>query len=155
MSKKINPNFVKIHRNYSVEDISNLLKVHKNTVRSWLKKGLESIDDNRPILILGSVLKQFLKKQNATKKRTCKNHEIYCIGCKLPRIPVENMVNIRLINKNVACLNAVCPVCQSAMNKFISLKKIRIVMEEFNVTLPQDQKQLSDIDSFLINSDFK
>ena len=70
MSKKINPNFVKIHRNYSVEDISNLLKVHKNTVRSWLKKGLESIDDNRPILNLGSVLKQYLKKQKATKKRT-------------------------------------------------------------------------------------
>ena len=48
-----NPRLVKIHRNYSVEDIARLFDVHKNTVRSWLKQGLAAIDDRRPTLILG------------------------------------------------------------------------------------------------------
>ena len=79
LSKKINPNCVKIHRNYSVEDIANSLSVHKNTVRGWFKKGLDTIDNNKPALVLGSVLKQFLKGRRMANKRVCKLHEIYCI----------------------------------------------------------------------------
>lgn len=123
MSKKINPNLVKIHRNYSVEDISNLLGVHKNTVRDWFKKGLEAIDNNKPALVLGSVLKRFLKKRREANKRTCKDDEIYCMRCRLPRKPAENKTDFRLINQNVGCLSAPCPVCQSVMNKFVSRKK--------------------------------
>jgi len=51
-----NPRRVKIHRSYSVEEMSRLLGVHKNTVRNWLKNGLEPIDDQRPTLIRGSDL---------------------------------------------------------------------------------------------------
>jgi hypothetical protein len=43
-----NARLVKIHRNYSVEDISRLFRLHKNTVRNWLKEGLTAIDDRRP-----------------------------------------------------------------------------------------------------------
>jgi len=115
MSKKINSNLVKIHRNYSVEDISNLLGVHKNTVRDWFKKGLEAIDNNKPALVLGSVLKRFLKKRREANKKACKDDEIYCMRCRLPRKPAENKTDFRLINQNVGCLSAPCPVCQSVM----------------------------------------
>jgi hypothetical protein len=39
---KRHPNYrlVKIHRNYSVEEIARLCGKHKNTVRAWLKDGL-------------------------------------------------------------------------------------------------------------------
>jgi Homeodomain-like domain len=39
-SRHPNPRLVKIHRNYSVEDIARLFGIHKNTVRNWLKQGL-------------------------------------------------------------------------------------------------------------------
>ena len=55
-----NPRLVKIHRNYTVEDVANLLGVHKNTVREWIKQGLPKIDDKRPMLILGCDLFAFL-----------------------------------------------------------------------------------------------
>jgi hypothetical protein len=58
-----NPRLVKIHRNYSVEDIARLFGVHKNTVRSWLKQGLAAIDDRRPTLILGRELMRFLQER--------------------------------------------------------------------------------------------
>jgi len=155
MSKKINPNLVKIHRNYSVEDISNLLGVHKNTVRDWFKKGLEVIDNNKPALVLGSVLKRFLKKRREANKRACKDDEIYCMRCRLPKKPAENKADFRLINQNVGCLSALCPVCRSVMNKFVSRKKISLIMGTLDVNLPQDQKQLFDTSYPFVNSDFK
>jgi transposase-like protein len=46
-----NPRLVKLHRNYSVEEIARLFDLHKNTVRHWLKQGLAAIDDRRPRLV--------------------------------------------------------------------------------------------------------
>jgi Helix-turn-helix domain len=51
-----NPRLVKVHRNYSVEEVARLFGLHKNTVRNWLKLGLAAIDDRRPMLILGREL---------------------------------------------------------------------------------------------------
>ena len=48
-----NPRLVKLHRNYTVEEIARLFGLHKNTVRNWLKEGLALIDGQRPMLILG------------------------------------------------------------------------------------------------------
>ena len=48
-----NPRLAKIHRSYSVEEIARLFNVHKNTVRNWLKQGLETIDGQRPTVVRG------------------------------------------------------------------------------------------------------
>ena len=42
-------------------------KVHKNTVRGWLKSGLETVDARRPTLVLGRKLSAFLhaRRQHA------------------------------------------------------------------------------------------
>src|SRR5262245_20233144 len=64
-SRHPNPRLAKIHRSYSVEDTSRLFKIHKNTVRHWLKQGLEPIDDHRPTLIRGEELRRFLTERRA------------------------------------------------------------------------------------------
>jgi DNA-directed RNA polymerase specialized sigma24 family protein len=50
---KRRPNYrqVKIHRNYTVEEIASVFGIHKNTVREWIKAGLPVLDDKRPMLI--------------------------------------------------------------------------------------------------------
>jgi len=50
----------KIHRTYTVDDLSRLLKIHKNTIRNWLRQGLEAIDGQRPTLIRGEALRRAL-----------------------------------------------------------------------------------------------
>jgi len=43
---KRHPNYrhVKIHRNYTAEEIAMQLGIHKNTVRNWLKNGLATCE---------------------------------------------------------------------------------------------------------------
>ena len=55
--RKIDARRVKIHRNYTISEVAQLLGVHKNTVQHWLKSGLPHIGEPRPILILGQDLK--------------------------------------------------------------------------------------------------
>ena len=86
--KRRHPNYrlVKIHRNYTVEEIAKLFDIHKNTVRQWIKEGLETINDKRPMLILGPVLMAFLQARRLKNKQTCKPGELYCVRCRAPRL---------------------------------------------------------------------
>ncbi len=98
MAKRLNPNNVKIHRSYTVSQIAYLYSVHKNTVRSWIKEGLATIDKERPLLILGRDLKRYLQEKREGNKKKCKSSEIYCVKCRDPKIPAENMVDYKPIN---------------------------------------------------------
>jgi hypothetical protein len=91
--RKRHPNhrLVKIHRSYTVEEIVNLFGNHKNTVRGWVKAGLVTSDDKRPMLILGHDLAAFLQARRVKNKQTCKPGEIYCVGCRAPKFPAADM----------------------------------------------------------------
>lgn len=51
--KRINPRRAKLHRSYTAFELAELLDVHKNTVRQWIKAGLPVVDGARPALICG------------------------------------------------------------------------------------------------------
>jgi hypothetical protein len=92
MSKRHpNPRLAKIHRNYTVEEIANLFGVHKNSVRNWVKGGLPTSDDRRPMLILGRDLVAFLHARRVKNKRPCQPGEIYCMRCRAAQRPAGDM----------------------------------------------------------------
>jgi predicted ArsR family transcriptional regulator len=47
-NRRIDPRRIKTHFPYTVEEAADALGVHKNTVRMWIKAGLEVADDRRP-----------------------------------------------------------------------------------------------------------
>jgi hypothetical protein len=87
MNRHPNYRLVKLHRNSTVEEIAGLLKVHKNTVRGWVKQGLPTIDRQRPTLILGSILSRYLQDRRHRGQKHCAPGEIYCVKCRLPVHP--------------------------------------------------------------------
>ena len=91
--RKRHPNhrLVKIHRSYTVEEIAELFAIHKNTVRNWVKSGLSTSDDKRPMLILGIDLAAFLQARRTKNKRPCRPGEIYCVRCRAPKFPAASM----------------------------------------------------------------
>ena len=133
--RKLNHRLVKIHRNYSVAEVAELSGLHKNTVRNWVKRdGLRTIDDKRPMLFHGLVLRKFIKKRRTKNKHPCKQGEIYCVGCHAPKIPAGNMVDCIPVTETLGNLQAMCPDCDSIINRSINMTKIREVCGNMDVT---------------------
>lgn len=146
---------VKIHRNYTVDDIARLFGKHKNTVREWLKSGLPTCDQKRPTLVLGHDLASFLKGRRAKHKQTCRPGEIYCVRCRAPKIPAGEMADYVPVMGTVGNLVAICPDCGSIMNRRVSLAKLGRVRGKIEVTFPQALQRLSESNQPTVNSDLR
>ena len=152
---KRRPNYrlVKIHRNYTVEEIADLFGIHKNTVRGWIKNGLPLCDDRRPALILGGALANYLKTKKAKNKRTCNADQMYCLKCREPRKPEPDLIECEAITDKVGNLVALCSVCSGFMNKRISLFKLPLIQAQMGVSFPLAQKHIGDSSQSSLNSD--
>jgi len=154
MAKGTNPNLAKIHRNYTVEEAAILFGVHKNTVRTWLKNGLNVCDDKKPMLILGSDLREFIRNKKIKNKQKCKPWEFYCMRCRKPQAAAGDMAEYEPTTATTGRLMALCPACESIMNKYYSLAKLEALNEKLDITLPIALKHLNKTDKPLLNSDF-
>ena len=143
MKRSHNPNKCRIHRSYTVEEAALLFEVHKRTVRNWIIKGLTVCNDKRPLLILGTDLKQFLKQQRQDKKRTCKPSELYCFKCREPRLPDQNSLQFIEETTTSGVIKACCSMCNSKMNKKFKLANLMSIQRDLAVTLPLQQKHIS------------
>jgi hypothetical protein len=148
-----NPRLVKIHRSYTVEDIANLFGVHKNTVRHWLKDGLSVIDDKRPTLISGHALVAFLQARRVKNKRTCKPGELYCVRCRTPKSPAGGMAEYSPINEKFGRLTAICPGCDSIMNRNVSMARIGEFSAKMDVTFTEAPKRITERTEPSVNGD--
>ena len=153
--RKRHPNhrLVKIHRSYTVEEIAELFALHKNTVRRWVKSGLATSDNRRPMLILGSDLAAFLKARRTKNKRPCKPGEIYCVRCRAPKYPAASMVEYTPVTEKLGNLIAICPDCGAIMNRHVSLAKIGQIRGGMEISFPQALEHLVESAKPTVNSD--
>ena len=133
----------KTRRSYTVGEAANLLDVHKNTVRSWIKNGLQTCDDKRPLLIIGGDLRDFLIQKRKKNKRKCPPGTIYCVSCKSPQKPVNGAVTYKAITDTKGLLIGTCPHCSHRINRITTLLKINQINLEFKVTMTTHKKGLS------------
>lgn len=153
MAGLLNPNRAKIHRNYTVEEVASLFDAHKNTVRNWIKKGLPVCDDQRPALILGSELREYLQAQRKVNKQKCKPYEMYCMRCRSPQRPAENMVDYEPITASTGRLIGLCSCCEGIINKYASLTGLSKIIDELDVSLPSTVKHINKMTKPLLNCD--
>jgi len=152
--KGINPNLAKIHRNCTVEEVAGLFGVHKNTVRAWVKNGLNICDDKKPMLILGSVLREFIRNKKTAHKQKCKPWEFYCMRCRRPQSAAGSMADYEPQTSTRGCLMALCSGCETSMNKYFSLAKLEGLNDKLDITIPIALKHINKSDEPLLNSDF-
>ena len=150
-----NPRLAKIHRNYTVDEVATLFGIHKNTVREWVKRGLPTNDDRRPMLILGRDLVAFLTARRAKNKRTCQPGEIYCLRCRAPRAPAGDMVDYVPVTATLGNLVAICSTCETMMYRRVSLAKLEQVRGNLDITMPQALEHIGDSAQPSVNSDLR
>ena len=139
-----NRRLVKIHRNYSVEEVARLFGLHKNTVRNWLKQGLAAIDDRRPTLILGQELSRFLHERRQKARQACGPGRIFCIACRAPRVPAGKMADCTATGPLAASLCGICPDCGRLIYRRINLAKIDAVRGDLEITFTQPRPRLGE-----------
>ena len=125
---------VKLHRNYTVDDASRALGVSKVTVRRWLRKGLPSISERKPILILGSDLINFLRARR-DRKQKCQLDECYCFSCRAPRRPAFNAAELISVTNTSGNLRALCEACATVMHKRVSVAKFEALRAILKITV--------------------
>ncbi len=148
-----NHRLVKIHRNYTVEEAADLFGIHKNTVRVWVKAELPVVADKRPMLILGRDLAAFLQVRRTRNKQTCRPGEIYCVRCRVPKLPAGDMAEYQPITEKCGNLTAICPDCESMMNRRVIMAKLEQVRGNLDITFPQALRQVSNSTQPTVNSD--
>jgi hypothetical protein len=153
MSRHPNYRLVKMHRNYTVEEIAGLLNVHKNTVRGWTRQGLPTIDRQRPTLILGSILSRFLQDRRQRGQKHCAPGEIYCVKCRLPVRPAGDMAEYLAKTATWGVLRGICPRCESLIHRLVSWAKLDDSRGSLEITISQARLHIVDSRSFSVNCD--
>ena len=156
MSKRHpNPRLAKIHRNYTVEEVAALFGVHRNTVREWVKRGLPTNDDRRPMLILGRDLVAFLHARRAKNKQTCQPGEIYCVRCRAPKAPAGDMADYQPVTETLGNLIAICSDCEAMMYRRVNLTKLDQVRGQLDITMPQALRHIDESAQPSVNCDLR
>ncbi|MGD9851200.1 MAG: helix-turn-helix domain-containing protein [Nitrospirales bacterium] len=148
---RLNPRLVKIHRNYTVDEIAKLYGVHKNTVRRWLKDGLPVIDHQRPIIILGLELADFLYNKRKRNKRPCRAEEMFCVRCRKPQTPKGGQAVFQVITRTQGNLIGLCPSCGSTINRGVNPAKLEDVCGNLKVTIREAPRHLTQSTSPSVN----
>lgn len=150
-----NHNLVKINRSYSFEELAAVFGVHKNTIANWVKDGLPCLKERRPFLIMGVDARAFLKAQRGEKKQRCNANEFYCMRCKVPTKPAENLVEFLPISATKGRLMGFCSRCECVVNKFVGSANLERYADIFDLIKPTVVEHIKDYGNPLLNCDFK
>lgn len=153
VSSRANHLRVKLHRSYTVPELAACLHVHKNTVRHWLRSGLQPIDSSRPMLFHGGAVRAFLSKRIASRKRPCPPGTLYCLRCRVPRPPALGMVDCVVMSATSGNLRALCEACGGMMHRRIRLGDLAAKMPNLDVRITHAQPSLSGSPAPSQNSD--
>lgn len=100
---------------YTIKEIMACLNVSEKTCLRWIASGLPIVPGGKkPMLMLGSEIKDFLKKKDSKKKVKLKRNEFYCLTCKCARDAKRGSIK-KLRRQKMA----VCRVCNGRMSRTI------------------------------------
>jgi len=151
--RRVNPRLLKMHRSYSVPEAARVLGVHKNSVRSWIKAGLPTVDKSRPTLMLGSEMRAWLERKRKAAKRPCLPGMLYCFKCRQPMLPALDMIEYIPFNATTGNLNALCGGCGTVMHRRARLDCLSTKMPNLDVQIREASLRLRERNAPSLNCD--
>ncbi len=132
---RLNPRLAKLHRPYTVADIAETYAVNEQTVRRWIIfHGLQPVDDGRPTIIKGAVLRQFLERRAIRPVRERPPGTLYCFGCKGFRRPVTGLIDFEVCEgAATGDLRGLCESCNSIMHRATRRDDVALVLPDVEV----------------------
>jgi len=153
MARRFNYRRVKLHRSYTVAELSALIGAHKHTIGRWIAAGLKTTDSRRPFLIHGADFRAFMKSREPIKQR-CQPGEFYCLGCRAPRRPALDIADFHPRTALRGSLSGICPDCGGMIYRATTLTKLDQMKGLLDVAFPTAEQRLDDSASAFLNVDF-
>lgn len=155
-TRRPNHRLVKKHRSYTVEEIASLLRVHRNTVHQWIKRaGLPTIDGQRPMLVLGQDLIDFLLARRHRNKQRCQPGEIFCVRCRAPKAPAGDIADYIPRTPKLGQLIGICPTCDRFIYRSVNPTRLEQVRGKLVVKWPKASERIDESAVALVNCDFE
>ncbi len=140
MAKIYNLRLIKQRESYSLKQISELLNVHIRTVQTWKQEGLNIINQDKPYLVMGYDLKEFLSKRNDKRKIKLQSNEFYCTKCREAVRSTDNQVWFECSGRNIGkqgfkeiVIKGICEFCNTKINRFSHSGLIDSIQNSFEV----------------------
>lgn len=133
MAKRPNHRAVRSARSYTIPEVADVLGVSVGTVRGWVRSGLPAMVSQRPFLILGCELREFLDARHSKSKAPLEADELYCFTCKAARKPLGLMVDVHDQSVKTARLEGLCEVCGGICNRMVSRAHLGQIQSIFDV----------------------
>ena len=89
--------------------------------------------DQRPYLILGWALKEFLKGRVRPRERKLKQTEFNCLACKAQRAPLGMMADYIVITEKTALLKGLRSICGCACSRIVSARQRGHLAQTFDL----------------------
>lgn len=145
---------VKSLQSYTVDDAARNQGVSKGTVRRWMATGLNCLREERPFLIIGADLIDFLRSRMPPKQR-CAAEEFYCFSCKEPRGPAFKTIECFERRSGRYGLRALCHHCTTVMHKAASPRTIEALRANPSIALEMATEALGKGGEPLCNDHFE
>ena len=140
MGKSYNIRLIKHRESYSLKQISETLKVHQRTVQEWRHEGLTTISTEKPFLVMGYDLKEFLNRKLQSKKIKLEANQFYCTKCRNAVITINNKVHLASLNKTIGnqgfnglMIKGICQKCGTKLNKFSHDGRLQELKDTFSI----------------------
>lgn len=141
MGKTYNIRLIKHRESYTLKQISETLNVHSRTVQEWRKEGLKTISTEKPFLVMGYDLKEFLNKKLNSRKTKLKANQFFCTKCRSAVTSKNNEVHLANLNKAIGnqgfkglTVKGLCQECGTKLNKFSHEGKLKDLQNNFTIT---------------------
>lgn len=120
MARRVSARRVKIHSQYTYEQAADLLGRSVQTVRQWRDLGLQVLDSQKPHLILGFALKDFLNKRANKPERRLARDQFLCMTCNKAKRASGGMADYQPYTDLRGRLEVLCETCLGPCGKFAS-----------------------------------
>ena len=142
MTKKFPYTRIKTHRIYSIFEAADALGCHRQTVIRWIKNGLVANKAQKPWLIEGRVLREFLGERQAQAKQKLALDHFYCLGCKSPQAADGKIADYCHLSPTSGQLSALCPSCENIIYKIVKRDDLEAIRTKISVTIQQADPRL-------------
>lgn len=141
MPKQARLSGIKSFRTYKIDEAAEVSGVSTRTIRNWAANGLRVLDEERPVLVRGDDLRDFIKSQRAGRKIGVALDTFYCCRCRAARKAAGGIADCNITGKRIM-LTALCETCETVVSKPVAEARLPEIARTLDLTITRHDPTL-------------